>query len=1486
MDFFISLVFIWGLITLVGHYSWVLLAKLYQSLAGAPPVPRNRVDRDGFNAILDRLVSGGQLSREEAAQLWDKAEQIGAQPEPPRGAMPIPQPAAMEPDSEPVFSAELVEESSQANSPVAAPHYPLSDRRAWSEVVASFLAVHNIRWGELVAGVMIVFCSIGLVMSLWSTLTTVHRVVPSIVFMTANAAIFLAGFYTLAKWKLRHTSRAVLLIATLLVPLSVMAGLATTGDIHAAVSLTDPITLIAIVIGVIVNSVLLLGTGRALYGSARALAFAVAVAGPTLIIPLIPALLRTLGDTAGYVIAAASFMVAGALIGFQKPRRAGTLNRRYLSCGSRHQWSFLGVSVFSLTAVVLAFAYIGRDQGSPLWNSLLIGCLPALAAWAIGTHWTKLKSTLPSHQFVGQVICILSCSLIFVALPVLASGFVSLWLWAIVSTSSFVGLWSVYRRPPWLAIASVPVGIAAALSSTSWMRQVPWESVPWTHRILGGEPMISGLVLAAITIGLAKWKRGTAEERSLLAVAATWFGLTAFNATVLAFAGEDWFGIVPRFLHIAILAILVSGSVYAACTSGLKPIVAGVLTAVLACSLFHPITLAPEMVFGDEKTWLLSLVFSGAVLAGCIELAKRIATENRQRILTEWSNAACLYLVGSLAVIAVSISNGWGSENVATMLTVVAVWLVVSIRWLTTSEGTNLTSSLGLCLVPCAVVTSATLYWDRHFVVWFELTAVAIFVFSEAVALISAANGQDRLDRSTLSVSLIAIVCGIAAFMLGPVFETQTSAALALVSLSIVGLVIGVAWGRNRESRLHHTGMRLACGLVLFGGGWTLANWNGASGSIDELRTLIVVWTTGWMLYWQSALMLRNRIKNEAHTYAAVSFAVISVLLVAVEIGHETIRLDSGDPTSQQLLLFAVRALFMLLLASLTWVRSKNAWTLGASLTAAIGMMGCSVLSVAHFAGLSAWQAIVVSVIAASMLSALAAMGLTAMVRLHRSATDRLVGIRPAASDHGISILWPLIASVVVSGIAAVSSMMWDASYGVSQLLVSSIAIAAFGMSELAERFNRTSLQRLTLATVFLAIYMAASVPVSGQMHPLLCGTMRWFIVSVAMIPALMWAVPKVFGEAWTSRWRGSLDYAAYVCGVFASGSLLGMLIQESMLRDAAGIPGLPLTLIVGVAMTIAVLSGVAAWISIQRLELNDSYRRGLIITAQALGLVAWLHLFLCRREFAMFGLQAYWPYLVLFVAFLSVGLVEFLKRRGDSVLAGTLGQTSLYLPLIPAIGMLMSGGGESFVSAIPGIRSLTILLTVAAGYYIWLSRLWNGLPPKVLMVLFANSAFWSLLAQRPGWDFFSHPQFWLIPPAICVLIVAQMNRERLDARFLAAIRYSATILIYVSSTADMLVHQIGSSLWGPVILILLALTGIAAGVIFRVRPFLYLGSFFVLVGVISMVWHAQRSIDQVWPWWVFGITTGVGLLVALMSIEKNKGKLQQLSARLATWES
>jgi hypothetical protein len=165
------------------------------------------------------------------------------------------------------------------------------------------------------------------------------------------------------------------------------------------------------------------------------------------------------------------------------------------------------------------------------------------------------------------------------------------------------------------------------------------------------------------------------------------------------------------------------------------------------------------------------------------------------------------------------------------------------------------------------------------------------------------------------------------------------------------------------------------------------------------------------------------------------------------------------------------------------------------------------------------------------------------------------------------------------------------------------------------------------------------------------------------------------------------------------------------------------------------------------------------------------------------------------------------------------------------------------------------------------------------------NAALWVVLIQLPDWSFLQHPQAWLIPPALCVLAVPHLYRQRLSPAVVAGIRYASTLVIYVSSTADMLLQQIGQSIAGPIVLVLLALAGMLAGVLLRVRAFLYLGATFVFIGVTSMVWHAQVSIDAVWPWWVFGITTGILLLAGLMALEKNKDKLRHYAHTLGTWQ-
>ena len=70
-----------------------------------------------------------------------------------------------------------------------------------------------------------------------------------------------------------------------------------------------------------------------------------------------------------------------------------------------------------------------------------------------------------------------------------------------------------------------------------------------------------------------------------------------------------------------------------------------------------------------------------------------------------------------------------------------------------------------------------------------------------------------------------------------------------------------------------------------------------------------------------------------------------------------------------------------------------------------------------------------------------------------------------------------------------------------------------------------------------------------------------------------------------------------------------------------------------------------------------------------------------------------------------------------------------------------------------------------------------------------------------------------------------------------------------------------------------------------QIRAFLFLGITFVLLSMISMVWHATRSIDHVWPWWAFGIGMGLCILVFFGYFEKNREKIKATVERLKKWE-
>ncbi|HSE26571.1 MAG TPA: hypothetical protein VLB68_33190, partial [Pyrinomonadaceae bacterium] len=95
-------------------------------------------------------------------------------------------------------------------------------KRSFSEMLNSFMEESNIRWGEIIGGLLIIGCSTALVVSLWAQISQIP-VLKFLIFTTVTAVLFGIGLYTEHRWKLPTTSRGILTIATLLVPLNFLA---------------------------------------------------------------------------------------------------------------------------------------------------------------------------------------------------------------------------------------------------------------------------------------------------------------------------------------------------------------------------------------------------------------------------------------------------------------------------------------------------------------------------------------------------------------------------------------------------------------------------------------------------------------------------------------------------------------------------------------------------------------------------------------------------------------------------------------------------------------------------------------------------------------------------------------------------------------------------------------------------------------------------------------------------------------------------------------------------------------------------------------------------------------------------------------------------------------------------------------------------------------------------------------------------------------
>ena len=409
----------------------------------------------------------------------------------------------------------------------------------------------------------------------------------------------------------------------------------------------------------------------------------------------------------------------------------------------------------------------------------------------------------------------------------------------------------------------------------------------------------------------------------------------------------------------------------------------------------------------------------------------------------------------------------------------------------------------------------------------------------------------------------------------------------------------------------------------------------------------------------------------------------------------------------------------------------------------------------------------------------------------------------------------------------------------------------AVGFAFLSNARKRRIVQLLALATLTAAAMIFAWADLSPV--AILDRPSRLVIRALLVLAGAMF-VYGGFVSRWVRQgdsWLRSLREATVVTCLLALAAfcLVIVLQVQTFVTDV----GCATSFGEAIAVAAVALGMIAGLIMIAVLPENDPFalslkgRMGYVYAAQFVGALFVVHLYLTMPFLFRLGIKDYWPYIAMVLCFGGVGVAQLLEKRGLTVLGQPLFQSAAILPV--AVAICIWGIDSKADSAL-------VLLTVGFTY-LMISYVQQSLLAGAAALLFGNLALWTFYKKFDGFSFIEHPQLWLIPPALSLLVAVQISKTVFSRKQLAFVRYLCVTVIYVSSTSELFINGLGKSLWPPVVLALLAISGMMAGILLQIRAFLYLGTLFLLLAMFSMVSHAHQRLDHVWPWWAFGIGNG-----------------------------
>jgi hypothetical protein len=498
-----------------------------------------------------------------------------------------------------------------------------------------------------------------------------------------------------------------------------------------------------------------------------------------------------------------------------------------------------------------------------------------------------------------------------------------------------------------------------------------------------------------------------------------------------------------------------------------------------------------------------------------------------------------------------------------------------------------------------------------------------------------------------------------------------------------------------------------------------------------------------------------------------------------------------------------------------------------------------------------------------------------------RALGDRLRIPRPDAADPLAGLWWlapaNLVLTVVVLGLAF-GTILTEPEALLRSLAAHAALAEVLATGLLAQGERRLQLQRVALGVgvvgavawgwawiapgapsalldrmvVLLVVVAGASILYGFGLVKLLRRENQWTIAAQHLVPGL-------------------LGLAAAALALVLGAELFQGLESAGVAISSPALAAVAFTLVAAAAAAI----GAAVVPGRDPLGLTERGRTAYVYGAEVLLALLVFHLHLTMPWLFQGFFARYRALIVVGVAYVGVGLSELFRRQGRLVLAEPLERTGALLPALPLLGAY-------WMELKPGIDS--VFLVLAGGVYTALSLLRSSLGFGALATLAYNAALWVVLGRREGLGILEHPQLWIIPPAFCVLVGAYLNRDRLSESQTTSIRYAASLAIYLSSTADIVLTGVAQAPWLPLVLAALALGGIFAGIALRVRGFLLLGFGFLGLALLTIIWYAAVDLRQTWLWSASGIVAGFLILGLFALFEKKQQDVLRVVDELKQW--